>query len=122
MSGGGGGGWGVPVGAGGGVGGSCGSCGGACGLCPGSRAWRARLVLWPLCSAGGLLVVPVWAMGPFWPVNGSFRAVERRACGLCPKSSAWRAASRLPTFILLGNFRDTLLVVSILYIIYDCHL
>ena len=31
-------------------------------------------------------------------------------------------APRLPRFILLGSFSDTLLVVSILHIVYDCHL
>ena len=41
------------------------------------------------------------------------------ACGLCPKSRAWRPC--LPSFILLGSFRDTLLVVSILDIVYDSH-
>ena len=34
------------------------------------------------------------------------------ACKLCPKSRAQRAP-RLPKFILLGSFSDTLLVVSI---------
>ena len=43
------------------------------------------------------------------------------ACGLCPKSRA-RRASHLPRFILLGSFSDNLLVVSILDIVYNCHL
>ena len=30
-------------------------------------------------------------------------------------------APRLPRFVLLGSFSDTLLVVSILDIAYDCH-
>ena len=42
---------------------------------------------------------------------------------LCPKSRARRAhAPCLPKFNLLGGFSDTLLVVSILGIVYDCHL
>ena len=50
-----------------------------------------------------------------WPLFG-----PRRACGMCPKSRARRA--RLPRLILLVSFSDTLLVVSILDIVYDCHL
>ena len=44
-------------------------------------------------------------------------------CGLCPKSRARRSyVPRLRRFILLGSFIGTLLVVSILDIVYDYHL
>ena len=43
--------------------------------------------------------------------------------GLGPGSTAWCAgAPRLPKLILLGSFSDTLLMISILDIVYDCHL
>ena len=51
--------------------------------------------------------------GFFWPVV-SLWAVSK------VESSA--RALRLSRFILLGGFTDTLLVVSILDIVYDCHL
>ena len=45
------------------------------------------------------------------------------AYGLHPKLRARRAcAPRLPRFILLGSFSGTLVMVSILDIVYDCHL
>ena len=47
------------------------------------------------------------------------------ACGLCPESGAGRAASpspHLPGFILLVSFSGTLLVVSILGMVYDSYL
>ena len=45
------------------------------------------------------------------------------ACGLCSRSRARREhAPRFPRFILIGSFSDTLLVVSILDMAYDCHL
>ena len=45
------------------------------------------------------------------------------AYGLCPETKYQHlGAPRLPRFILLGSFSDTLLVVSILDMIYDCHL
>ena len=55
--------------------------------------------LYPLLQSwGGYLIVPVRAMGPFWPGDSPFRAVcvclvggWGGACGLCPKSRAWRA-------------------------------
>ena len=35
-------------------------------------------MVWPLLQSwGGLLVVPVGGMGPFWPVDGSLRAVGK---------------------------------------------
>ena len=43
--------------------------------------------------------------------------------GLCPRSRARHACTpRLPRFALLGNFSDTLLVVSILDMVYGCYL
>ena len=59
---------------------------------------------WPFrgCGRGG---------GSLWPVSkvgSSARAYVRALC--------------LPRFILLGGFSDTLLVVLILDIVYDCHL
>ena len=43
---------------------------------------------------GGLIVVHVWTMGPFWPGDSPFQALregcggEGGTCGLCPKSRA----------------------------------
>ena len=37
----------------------------------------------------GLLIVPVGAMGSFWPGVNTFKGVGR--CGLCPRSRAWCA-------------------------------
>ena len=54
-------------------------------------------------------------------VFGSFRAVgELMGCVQSREIGVW--APRLPRFILLGSFSDTLLVVPILGIVYDCHL
>ena len=109
--------------------------GGVYGLCPESGAWRARLAFQGLscweasmiaicgrfCGPGGVngfcmnygfflaWVSPFRAVGSIWAVS----KVESlpRACAPCH-----------PKRILLGSFSDTLLVVSILDIIYDCHL
>ena len=70
-------------------------------------------------------MVPVGAIGPFWPGDGLFRAlcVCLWAWRLCPKLRARCGCTpRLPRFILLVSFSETLLVVSILDIVYDCHL
>ena len=46
------------------------------------------------CSPGGLLMVPVRAMGPFWPGDSPFRALcvcvwgGGGPYGLCPKLRA----------------------------------
>ena len=58
-------------------------------------AWAVIAIWGGFCSPGGLLIVPVELGAP---------------------------APRLPRFILLVSFSDTLLVVSILEIVYDCHL
>ena len=66
-----------------------------------------------------------WFLWELWVFVGLGMALSRlwEACGLCPKSRAWREhAPRFPRFILLVSFSDTLLVVSILDIVYDCHL
>ena len=121
-------------------------CGEACGLCPGSRAWRARLGFWGLACwwasvalclwfrlwtwsviavwvafavLGWLLVVPVGPIGPYWPGGCPFRAVGGGG-GLwaVSKVESSARAPRLPRFIQLVSFIDTLLVVWTL----DCHL
>ena len=62
----------------------------------------------------GVRIGPFGAVGgggSLWPVSkvgSSARACVRALC--------------LPRFILLGGFSDTLLVVLILDIVYDCHL
>ena len=64
--------------------------------------WRGVMLLW---AYFGLVSSVVWF---FQGCGGAY--------GLCPKSRAHRVRvlSRLPRFILLGSFSDTLLVVSIL--------
>ena len=61
---------------------------------------------------GGMGINPFWAWG-LWG-GGQGWAVTK------VESSA--RAPRLPTFILLLSFSGTLLVVSILDIVYGCHL
>ena len=51
---------------------------------------------------------------PFKAVRGLMGCVQSRELGA--------RALRLPRFILLRSFIDTLLMVSILDIVYDCHL
>ena len=53
-------------------------------------------------------------LGPFKAVGGLIGCVQSRELGA--------RAPCLPRFILLGSFSDTLLVVSILDIVCDCHL
>ena len=55
----------------------------------------------------------------FWFVVGLSGLWGGGAYELCPRSRARRI---LPSEILLGSFSDTLLVVSILDIVYDCYL
>ena len=63
----------------------------------------------------GVAGVPVPGVWPFHGCGG--------ACGLCPEPGARRlCAPHLSRFILLVSFSDTLLVVSILGIVYDCYL
>ena len=70
------------------------------------------------CGRGILLMVPMGAMGPFWPGDSSSRAVGGGGLAGCVQSREFGAcAPRLPRFILLVNFSDTLLVVSILEIL-----
>ena len=75
---------------------------------------------------GWLLVVPVGAVGSFWPgvvFSGLCVCVCVWACRLCPKLRARCGCTpRLLRFILLVSFSDALLVVSILDKVYDCHL
>ena len=63
-------------------------------------------------------------MGPFWPGDGSFWAWALGGGGLwaLSKVETSAGAAHLPRATLLVNFSDTLLVVSILDIVYDCHL
>ena len=56
--------------------------------------------------SGALALSGLWGTGAY-----GLWSRELRASALC-----------LPRFILLGSFSDTLLVVSILNIVYDCHL
>ena len=67
-----------------------------------------------------LLMVPMGAMGPFWPGFGPFRAVGNLWAVSKVESSQW--APHLPRLIWLVNISDTLLVVLILDMVYDCHL
>ena len=56
---------------------------------------------------------------------GTFHTVgvgREGAWGLCPKRELGVCQLRLPMFIMLVIFLDILLVVSILNIVYDCHL
>ena len=50
----------------------------------------------------------------YWPSHGFGGSIQSRVLGA--------RAPRLPGFILLVSFSDTLLAVSILGIVYDCHL
>ena len=58
-------------------------------------------MVWPLPGCGGGLGESLWAVSK----------VEDSAGAPCPLGS-----------ILLGGFNDALLVVSILGMVYDCHL
>ena len=73
------------------------------------------------CSPGGLLMVPVGTTGSFRPGVSFFRAVGE-LMGCVESRELGRGAPHLPRFILLGSFSDTLLLVSILDIVYECHL
>ena len=66
-------------------------------------------------------MVSVGTMGPFWPGGGPFQAVGEGLWTVSKVESLARAP-RLPRFILLISFSDTLLVVSTLDIVYDCNL
>ena len=70
---------------------------------------------WKPCSIFLLGEAGFSVVEAYFSANASFRV--EAACELCPKSRA-----RLSRFILLVSFSDTLLVVSILDILYDCYL
>ena len=65
------------------------------------------LALGAACCFGG-------APGPFGAVGELVGCMQGRELGV--------SAPRLPRFILLASFSSTLLAVSILDIVYDCHL
>ena len=84
-------------------------------------------------------MVPVGTMGPFWPGGGLGCPFPGSVCVcVCVCVCVWGGggeglwavskvdnsarAPRLPRFILLKSFSDTLLVVSILDRVFDCHL
>ena len=103
-------------------------CGGSCGLCPGSGSRRGHTspsgvypaggLRWHFTCCFGLCMVcgwDLWSYGSFLTCGGS--------CELCLKSRTRRTCPpHLLRFILLVSFSDTLHVVSILGIAYDCHL
>ena len=126
-------------------------CGEACGLCPGSGAWRARLGFWGLACWWASVALCLWFRLWTWSVIaiwGRFcgpGVVVGGSCGGCVSLLAWgwpfpgwagrwgglwavskvessARAPRLPRFIQLVSFIDTLLVVWTLDIVYDCHL
>ena len=76
-----------------------------------------------VCFSGlwGLLMVSVGTMGPFWPGDSPFRTMGEGLWAVS-KVESLACVPRLPRFILLISFSDTLLVVSILDIVYDCNL
>lgn len=113
---------------------------GACRFCPGWRARRVRLAFWGLscwCASvsftcgfnfrhglwlpcgplllswGGYWLFVLGAMGLCWPGDRPFQTVRGwGTCGLFRKSRARCArAPRLPRFIRLVSFTDTLLLV-----------
>ena len=82
-------------------------------------------------SAGGWL--RVWGgapgvLGGHWPLfaGGLYPPRPSRGCGgslwVVSKVKSLGRPPPLPRFIQLGSFSDTLLVASILEIVYDCHL
>ena len=84
---------------------------GCCGIGGGCLGGR-RGACGEVGSGFALALSGLWeGGGSLWPVSkvgSSARACVRALC--------------LPRFILLGGFSDTLLVVLILDIVYDCHL
>ena len=82
--------------------------------------WLPFGAAFAVLGGGRLLVVPVGTMGLCWPGDSPFRIVV----GLMGCVCGWRLGKSmpcLPRLILLVSFSDTLLVVSILDIVYDCH-
>ena len=76
-------------------------------------------LVWDLSLCVGVFMVSWLGMGYCF---GSFQAVWG-PCGLRPRSRArYACPPYLPKFMLVGSSSDTLLVVSILHIVYDCHL
>ena len=69
--------------------------------------------IWELGGCVALIVVPVGAMGPFWPGDSPLRAAVVGTCELS-KVESLAPAPCLPRFILLGRFSHTLLVVLFL--------
>ena len=77
------------------------------------------LVLAPFAVLGGGVIGGSCGLGgPFRAVGGLMGCAR----GPGPPQMLGARAVHLPRFILLGSFGDTLLVVSILDIAYDCHL
>ena len=70
---------------------------------------------------GALLSLRLLWGGLPWLV-GPFRAVGREGLWAVSKVESSARAPHLPKIILLISFGDTLFVVSILNIVYDCHL
>ena len=69
-------------------------------------------------------MVPVGTMGLCWPGDRLFQALGGGGGVLwaVSKVKSSERAPRLLRFIMLVSFSDNLLVVSILDIVYDCHL
>ena len=91
----------------------CASVNFTCGFNFGHGLWLPCGATFAVLGGGGYWLFVLWAMGLCWPGDGPFRAVRRwGACGLFRKSRAQCArAPRLPMFIRLVSFTDTLLVV-----------
>ena len=72
------------------------------------------------------MVVICGSYGSFWARGGPFRAVGGWMgvgvlVGCAQSRELGGRAARLLRFILLVSFSDTLLVVSMVDIVYDCH-
>ena len=68
----------------------------------------------------GLWLSFVGAMGPFWLWVGGWMGVGVLV-GCAQSRELGGRAARLLRFILLVSLSDTLLVVSMVDIVYDCH-
>ena len=95
-----------------------------------------NICYWNCCRAGWMNTAQKikFSIKDFFSGCGQIRSCMQIWSNLLKKSLArgglWAVsnvessvrAPRIPRFILLGSFSDTLLVVSILDIVYDCHL